>query len=134
MARKIRVILSKVGLDGHDRGVVTVGMALKDAGMEVIYLGRQQFPEQIANAAAQEDPDVIGISSLADAHMVLVPRLLKILKEKKVDIPVIVGGFIQPEDVDKLKQLGVAEIFGIGSQLDDIVDWIKNHVAAQAVA
>ncbi len=131
--KKIKVLLSKVGLDGHDRDVVTVGLALKDAGMEVVYLGRHQFPEQIAQAAAQEEPDIIGISSLADAHMAQMPRLMKYLKEKGVDTPVVLGGFIQPEDIPALKQMGISEVFGIGSRLDDIVKWIKDH-AGEKVA
>ncbi len=119
-------MLTKLGLDGHDRGVVTVALALKDAGMEVLYLGRRNFPEQISQAAAQEDPDVIGISSLADAHMSLVPRLMKHLHERGVDCPVLVGGFIRPEDIPVLKQMGVSEVFAMGSRLDDIVAWIQN--------
>ena len=131
--KRVKVLLTKIGLDGHDRGVVTVGLALKDAGMEVIYLGRHQFPEQIAEAAAQEDPDIVGISSLADAHMAQMPRLMKYLKEKGVDSPVLLGGFIQPEDIPDLKKMGVTEVFGIGSRLDDIVKWIEEH-AGQKVA
>ena len=131
--KRVKVLLSKIGLDGHDRGVVTVGLALKDAGMEVVYLGRHQFPEQIAQAAAQEDPDVIGISSLADAHMGQMPRLMQYLKEKGVDIPVILGGFIQPEDIPALKDMGITEVFGIGTRLDEIIKWIDEH-AGQKVA
>ena len=131
--KRVKVLLTKIGLDGHDRGVVTVGLALKDAGMEVIYLGRHQFPEQIAEAAAQEDPDIVGISSLADAHMAQMPRLMKHLKEKGVDAPVLLGGFIQPEDIPALKKMGVTEVFGIGTRLDDIVKWIEEH-AGQKVA
>ena len=130
--KKIKVLLSKIGLDGHDRGVVTVGLALKDAGMEVVYLGRHQFPEQIAQTAAQEDPDVIGISSLADAHMAQIPRLMKYLKEKGVDTPVVLGGFIQPEDIPALKKMGVAEVFGIGTRLDDIIKWMKENAGQKA--
>ncbi len=122
--RKIRVLLSKLGLDGHDRGVANVAMALRDAGMEVIYLGRHVFPDQVAEIAIQEDVDIIGISSLADAHMTLVPRLIDSLKSKGSDIPVILGGFIQPEDIPRLKEMGVAEVFGIGSKLNDIVSHI----------
>ena len=131
--KRVKVLLTKIGLDGHDRGVVTVGLALKDAGMEVIYLGRHQFPEQIAEAAAQEDPDIVGISSLADAHMAQMPRLMKHLKEKGVDAPVLLGGFIQPEDNPALKEMGVTEVFGIGTRLDAIVKWIEEH-AGQKVA
>jgi len=126
--KRVKILLSKIGLDGHDRGIVTVGLALKDAGIEVIYLGRHQFPEQIAQAAAEEDPDIVGISSLADAHMAQMPRLMKHLKEKGVDTPVILGGFIQPEDIPALKELGIAEVFGIGSRLDDIVKWIREKI------
>lgn len=128
--RKIRVLLSKVGLDGHDRGVVNVAMALRDAGIEVIYLGRHVFPEEIALAAIQEDVDLVGISSLADAHMTLMEELLASLRNKGADIPVILGGFIQPEDIPKLKQMGVAEVFGIGSRLDSIVQYVRGAVAA----
>jgi len=124
--RKIRVLLSKIGLDGHDRGVVNIAMALRDAGMEVIYLGRHVFPEEIAQAAIQEDVDVVGISSLADAHMTLIPDLVKTLRKKGSDIPVILGGFIQPEDVPQLKAMGVAEVFGIGSKLPAIVAYIQS--------
>jgi len=123
--RKIKVLLSKIGLDGHDIGVTIVAMALKDAGMEVVYLGRHQFPEEIAQAVVQEDPDIVGVSSLADAHMTQVPRLVEYLKERGADVPVVVGGFIQPEDIPYLKQNGVAEVFGPESKLDDIVRWIE---------
>ncbi len=124
--RRIRVLLSKIGLDGHDRGVVNVAMALRDAGMEVIYLGRHIFPDEVAQVAIQEDVDVVGISSLADAHMTLVEQLIKSLRSKGSDIPVILGGFIQPEDVPQLKAMGVAEVFGIGSKLTAIVSYIQN--------
>lgn len=130
--RKIRVLLSKLGLDGHDRGVVNVAMALRDAGIEVIYLGRHMFPEEVAQAAIQEDVDIVGISSLADAHMTLIEQLIGSLKSKGADIPVILGGFIQPEDIPKLKEMGVTEVFGIGTRLPDIVDWIKRAVATPA--
>ena len=123
--KKIRVLLSKIGLDGHDRGVVNVAMALRDAGMEVIYLGRHIFPDEIAQVAIQEDVDVIGISSLADAHMTLVDQLIKSLKSKGAEIPVILGGFIQPEDIPALKKMGVAEVFGIGSKLPAIATYIQ---------
>ncbi len=128
--RKIRVLLSKVGLDGHDRGVVNVAMALRDAGIEVIYLGRHVFPEEIALAAIQEDVDLVGISSLADAHMTLMEELLASLRAKGANIPVILGGFIQPEDIPRLKQMGVAEVFGIGSRLDSIVQYVRGAVTA----
>lgn len=130
--RKIRVLLSKLGLDGHDRGVVNVAMALRDAGIEVIYLGRHVFPEEVAQAAIQEDVDLVGISSLADAHMQLMEQLIASLRDKGSDIPVVLGGFIQPEDVPKLKEMGVAEVFGIGSKLSAIVDYVKHAVAETA--
>lgn len=127
--KKIRVLLSKVGLDGHERGVVVVAMALKDAGMEVIYLGRHQTPEAVAQAAVQEDVDVVGLSSLADAHRVLVPRVVQLLRERNArHIPVILGGFIQPEDVPFLQQAGIAEVFGTGTKLQDVVDFIESIV------
>ena len=126
MARNIRVLLSKVGLDGHDRGVVNVAMALRDAGMEVIYLGRHIFPDEIAQVAIQEDVDVVGISSLADAHMTLVEQLIKSLRNKGSDIPVVLGGFIQEDDIPELKKMGVAEVFGIGSTLSDIVSYFQS--------
>ena len=124
--KRIRVLLAKPGLDGHDRGVLLVAMALRDAGMEVIYMGRHQTPEQIAEAAIQEDVDVVGLSSLADAHRSLAPRVVKLLQQKgSANTPVILGGFIQPEDIPFLKESGVAEVFGIGSKLDDIVKGIQ---------
>ena len=123
--KRIRVLLAKPGLDGHDRGVLLVAMALRDAGMEVIYAGRHQTPEHIAEAAIQEDVDIVGLSSLADAHRSLAPRVVKLLKQKGANTPVILGGFIQPEDIPFLKESGVAEVFGIGSKLDDIVKGIQ---------
>ena len=126
MAKNIRVLLSKVGLDGHDRGVVNVAMALRDAGMEVIYLGRHIFPDEIAQVAIQEDVDVVGISSLADAHMTLVEQLIKSLRNKSSEIPVVLGGFIQEDDIPELKKMGVAEVFGIGSTLSDIVSYFQS--------
>ena len=124
--KRKRILLSKLGLDGHDRGIINVARVLRDAGFEVIYLGRRQFPEQIIPAAIQEDVDLVGISSLSDAHMVLVPKLIKGLREKGSDVPVILGGFIQPEDISYLKgEVGVAEVFGIGTNLSDIVKYVK---------
>jgi len=124
--KKKRILLSKLGLDGHDRGIINVARVLRDAGFEVIYLGRRQFPEQIIPAAIQEDVDLVGISSLSDAHMVLVPKLIKGLREKGSDVPVILGGFIQPEDISYLKgEAGVAEVFGVGTSLSDIVKYVK---------
>jgi methylmalonyl-CoA mutase C-terminal domain/subunit len=128
--RKIRVLLSKLGLDGHDRGVVNVAMSLRDAGIEVIYLGRHMFPEDVAQAAIQEDVDIVGISSLADAHMTLMEQLVAALRSKGSDVPVILGGFIQPDDIPALKQMGVAEVFGIGTRMSDIVTYVENTAAA----
>lgn len=124
--RKIRVLLSKLGFDGHERGVVMVAMALRDAGMEVIYLGKHKTVEQIVQSAIEEDVNIIGLSSLADAHRTLAPKVTKLLREKGSDIPVILGGFIQPEDIPLLKEAGIAEVFGIGSRLEDIVKWVRD--------
>ena len=128
MNRKIKVLLAKVGLDGHDRGILMVAMALKDAGMEVIYSGLHQTPEQAAQIALQEDVDVVGISSLADAHRTLAPRVVDELKKNGLDIPVILGGFIQPEDIPELKENGISEVFGINTKLDNIANYIKEAV------
>lgn len=125
--RKIRVLLSKLGFDGHERGVVMVAMALRDAGMEVIYLGKHKTVEQIVQSAIEEDVNIIGLSSLADAHRTLAPKVTKLLREKGSDIPVILGGFIQPEDIPLLKEAGIAEVFGIGSRLEDIVKWVRDN-------
>jgi methylmalonyl-CoA mutase cobalamin-binding domain/chain len=131
--KKIRILLAKAGLDGHDRGVITVAMACKDAGMEVVYGGLHLMPEEIANIAIQEAVDVIGISSLSDAHMTQVPRIIDELKKKgEANIPVILGGFIQPEDIPALKAKGVAEVFGIGTKLDDITHFIQQIAGEQA--
>lgn len=130
--KRIRILLAKPGLDGHDRGIMLVAMALRDAGMEVIYAGRHQTPEQIAEAAIQEDVNIVGLSSLADAHRALVPRVIKLLREKGAgNTPVILGGFIQPEDIPFLKEAGVAQVFGIGSKLDDIVAGIQRLMEQQ---
>ena len=122
--KKIRVLLAKPGLDGHDRGIVLVAMALRDAGIEVIYTGRHQSVAQIVSDAIQEDVDIVGLSSLADGHMVLAPRVVNGLREHgAANIKVILGGFIQPEDEPFLKESGIAKVFGIGSKLDDIVSY-----------
>jgi len=124
--KRIRILLAKVGLDGHDRGIINVAMACKDAGMEVIYAGLHLTPQEVANIAIQEAVDIIGISSLSDAHMTQVPRVIEELKKRgEEDIPVIVGGFIQPEDIPLLKDKGVAEVFSIGSRLDEITSFIN---------
>ena len=126
MSRKIKVLLGKVGLDGHDRGILVITMALRDAGMEVIYTGLHQTPAQIAHVALQEYVDVIGISSLADAHMTLMPAVFAELKKLDLDTPVILGGFIQPEDIADLKAMGVKEVFGLNAKFNDIVEYIKS--------
>ncbi len=129
MARKIRVLVAKPGLDGHDRGAKVVARALRDAGMEVIYTGLRKTPEQVVNAALQEDVDVIGVSLLSGAHMAIVPRMMELLKANHAeDIVVIVGGIIPPMDIPKLKELGVDEVFVPGSSLDEIVAFIRKRV------
>lgn len=129
MNRKIRVLLAKVGLDGHDRGVLVITMALRDAGMEVIYTGLHQTPEQLARIAMQEAVDVVGISSLVDAHMTFTPATLEEFEKLGVDVPIILGGFIQPEDIPELKRMGVREVFGMNSRLEDIVGYIRKLAA-----
>lgn len=127
--RKIRVVIAKPGLDGHDRGAKVIARALRDAGMEVIYTGLRQTPEQIAAAALQEDADVIGLSILSGAHMHVCPRLMELLKEKGLDdVLVLVGGIIPDVDIPKLKTMGVKGIFLPGSPMQDIVDYINGHV------
>jgi methylmalonyl-CoA mutase cobalamin-binding domain/chain len=124
----MKVLMAKVGLDGHDRGALVVSMALRDAGMEVIYTGRHQTPEQVARAAVQEDVDFIGISSLADAHRTLVPKVAVELKKMGGDIPIVLGGFIQPEDIAEFKEKGIVdEVFGIGTRLDTIVEYFRSR-------
>ncbi|MBI4329717.1 MAG: cobalamin B12-binding domain-containing protein [Chloroflexi bacterium] len=127
--KRIKVLLAKVGLDGHDRGVLVVSLALRDAGMEVIYTGRHATPAMVAETASQEDVDIVGISALVDSHRTVLPKVIKALKDRgRGDIPVILGGFIQPEDIPELKQQGVAEVFGLDSKLGDIVAGIKQLV------
>jgi methylmalonyl-CoA mutase, C-terminal domain len=118
----IRVLIAKPGLDGHDRGAKVVARALRDAGMEVIYAGLRQTPEEIVQAAVEEDVDLIGLSILSGAHMALFPRVLKLLKERKAaDIPVFAGGIIPDEDSRRLKKMGVKAVFGPGTSLEEIV-------------
>ena len=127
--KKIRVLAAKPGLDGHDRGIKVIANALMDAGMEVIYTGLRQSPEQIVETAIQEDVDVIALSILSGAHDFLFPRTMELLKEKGVaDVLVIGGGIIPDEDVGELKKVGIAEIFGPGTYTDDIVTYIKNNL------
>jgi methylmalonyl-CoA mutase, C-terminal domain len=133
MDKKIRVLIAKPGLDGHDRGAKVIARALRDAGMEVIYTGLRQTPEMIAAAAAQEDVDVIGLSILSGAHNTLCPRLLELLREKKMDdVPVIIGGIIPEADIPALKQAGIAAIFLPGTSTQDIVQFIQGHVGRGA--
>lgn len=121
-ASPIRVLIAKPGLDGHDRGAKVVARALRDAGMEVIYAGLRQTPEEIVESAIEEDVDLIGLSILSGAHMALFPRILKLLKQRKVsDIPVFAGGIIPDEDAKRLKKLGVRAVFGPGARLDEII-------------
>jgi methylmalonyl-CoA mutase C-terminal domain/subunit len=129
VARKIRVVVAKPGLDGHDRGAKIIARALRDAGMEVIYTGLHQTPEQIVETAVQEDADAVGISILSGAHMTLIPRILDLLRDNEVDdVLVVVGGTIPREDADELRQLGVAEIFTPGAPTSEIVDFIRDRV------
>ncbi len=127
--RKIRVLIAKPGLDGHDRGAKVVARALRDAGMEVIYTGLRQTPEMIAEAALQEDVDVVGLSILSGAHMALVPRLIDLLHQYDLrDVLVFVGGIIPDEDVSVLREIGVKGVYGPGASLRDIVQDIRREV------
>ena len=131
-SRKIRVLVAKPGLDGHDRGAKVIARGLKDAGMEVIYLGLRLTPEQIAEAAIQEDVDVVGLSCLSGAHMALFPRVVKLIKEKsRKDILVIVGGIIPRKDVPKLKEAGIARVFGPGTPMAEIGQFIEASLPEQ---
>jgi methylmalonyl-CoA mutase, C-terminal domain len=128
--KKIRVLIAKPGLDGHDRGAKVIARALRDAGMEVIYTGLRQTPEMIASAAVQEDVDVIGLSILSGAHNTLCPQLMKLLHEKGMqDVTVLVGGIIPEADIPNLKQAGIAEIFLPGTSTQDIIDFIHKRLA-----
>jgi methylmalonyl-CoA mutase C-terminal domain/subunit len=128
MARKVRVLVAKPGLDGHDRGAKVVANALKDAGMEIIYTGLHQTPEMIAESAVQEDVDVVGLSILSGAHMTMFPRVMELMKEKGAeDIVVFGGGIIPAEDVEKLEEIGVERIFGPGTDTGDIVKFIRER-------
>jgi methylmalonyl-CoA mutase C-terminal domain/subunit len=130
-SRKIRVVVAKPGLDGHDRGAKIIARALRDAGMEVIYTGLHQTPEQIVETVLQEDADAVGLSILSGAHMTLVPRISKLLSEQGAeDVILVVGGTIPTDDIPELKKLGVAEIFTPGSSVQGIIDYIKETVPA----
>ena len=127
--KKIRVLIAKPGLDGHDRGAKVICRALRDAGMEVIYTGLRRTPEEIVNAAIQEDVDVIGLSILSGAHNVIFPKIMNLLQIKEAeDILVLAGGIIPDKDIPKMKKIGVAEIFLPGSSTQDIIEWIEERV------
>ncbi len=130
-AKKIRVVVAKPGLDGHDRGAKIIARALRDAGMEVIYTGLHQTPEQIVETVLQEDADAVGLSILSGAHMTLVPKIARLLAEQGADdVVLVLGGTIPQDDVAELKELGVAEIFTPGSAVAEIVDYIRGAVRA----
>ena len=129
MSKKLRILVAKPGLDGHDRGAKVVARALRDAGFEVIYTGLHQTPEMIVNAAVDEDVDGVSLSVLSGAHMVLFEDVIQLLKKRKADdITVFGGGIIPEEDIVKLKKMGVAEIFTPGASLEQITDWVKRNV------
>ncbi len=134
MERRIRILVAKPGLDGHDRGAKVIARALRDAGMEVIYTGLRQTPEMIVNAALQEDVQVIGLSILSGAHNTIVPRVMDLLHEKEMnDVLVVVGGIIPDEDAAQLKQIGVSEVFQPGASLDSIVSFIHENVRFEEI-
>ncbi|HWP85779.1 MAG TPA: cobalamin B12-binding domain-containing protein [Terriglobia bacterium] len=133
--RPIRVIIAKPGLDGHDRGAKVIARALRDAGMEVIYTGLRQTPEQIVSAALQEDADVIGLSILSGAHNTIVPRVMALLRERGLqDVLVLLGGILPDADIAAMKRLGVAEVFPPGTSLESIVEFIRSHVPPTAAS
>ena len=134
MSQKIRVVIAKPGLDGHDRGAKVIARALRDAGMEVIYTGLRQTPELIVSAALQEDADVIGLSILSGAHMHICPRIVELLREKQLhDVLVVVGGIIPDADVPRLNEIGIQGIFQPGTPMQDIVDFITQHARTRVV-
>ncbi|MBM3117938.1 MAG: cobalamin B12-binding domain-containing protein [Chloroflexi bacterium] len=130
--KRIRVLIAKPGLDGHDRGAKVLALGLRDEGMETIYTGLRQTPEKIVQSAIQEDVDVVGLSCLSGAHKYLFPRVIELLKEKKAkDVLVIGGGIISPEDIPFLKEKGVSEIFGPGTSIKEIAEYIRQNVKAR---
>jgi methylmalonyl-CoA mutase, C-terminal domain len=132
--QKIRVLVAKPGLDGHDRGAKVIARALRDAGMEVIYTGLRQTPEMIVNSSLQEDVQVIGLSILSGAHNAIVPRVMDLLKQNKMDdVLVLLGGIIPDQDIAALKKMGVAGVFQPGTPMDDIVKFIREHVKPHGV-
>lgn len=127
--RPVRVLVAKVGLDGHDRGAKVIAAALRDAGMEVVYTGLRQTPQMVVNAALQEDVDAIGISILSGAHMTVFPKVIQLMKEKEMDDVLLTGGGIIPtEDMEQLRQMGVGELFPPGTKTEEIVAYITNWV------
>jgi methylmalonyl-CoA mutase, C-terminal domain len=127
--KRLRILVAKPGLDGHDRGAKIIARALRDAGFEVIYTGLHQTPEMIAEAAAQEDVDAIGLSILSGAHMTLFPAVIGLLKQKGIDdVAVFGGGIVPPEDIPQLKKLGVREIFTPGASTEDIINWVRANL------
>ncbi|HET6850022.1 MAG TPA: cobalamin B12-binding domain-containing protein [Gaiellales bacterium] len=131
MSRRIRVVVAKPGLDGHDRGAKIIARTLRDAGMEVIYTGLHQTPEQIVETAIQEDADAVGISILSGAHMTLVPRILELLKQQGAeDVLVVVGGTIPADDIEELKRQGVAEVYTPGAPTAAIVEFLQSRLAS----
>jgi methylmalonyl-CoA mutase C-terminal domain/subunit len=133
--KKIRVLVAKPGLDGHDRGAKVIARALRDAGMEVIYTGLRQTPEMVVSAALQEDVDVIGLSILSGAHNAIVPRVMDLLRQNQAeDVVVLVGGIIPDVDIDKLKEIGVAAVFQPGTPMDNIVSFIREHVRQRGIS
>lgn len=126
---KTRVLVAKVGLDGHDRGIKVVARLLRDAGMEVVYTGLFQTPESVAVAAIQEDVNVVGLSMLSGAHMTLAPLVVQALRERGSEIPVVLGGIVPPQDLDELRELGIAAVFGPGASAEEIVSTISGIVA-----
>ena len=133
--QRIRVVIAKPGLDGHDRGAKVIARALRDAGMEVIYTGLRQTPEQIVTAALQEDADVIGLSILSGAHMYICPRIMELLREHGLtDVLVVLGGIIPDADVPRLKELGIGGIFPPGTPMQQIVDFIRQNARSRAGA
>jgi methylmalonyl-CoA mutase C-terminal domain/subunit len=132
MNRPIRVLVAKVGLDGHDRGAKVIASSLRDAGMEVIYTGLRQTPEMVVNSALQEDADVIGISILSGAHMTVFPKIINLMKEKGMnDVLVTGGGIIPEEDMNKLHEIGVGKLFPPGTPTHEIAEYVKKEVAAR---
>ncbi len=132
-SKKIRVLMAKPGLDGHDRGINVIAQSLRDAGMEVIYLGLRITPEQIAEAALQEDVDVIGLSCLSGAHMALFPKTARLMRERSdKNILFIGGGIIPKKDIPKLREAGIAQIFGPGTPMPEIIDFIKTNLERES--